>query len=72
MPGNLLTSGFPLPVPEMPMLGIRIRMFLGLPDPDPLVRGTVRIRILPFPHKGVERTGIMLENKILHKILTKN
>jgi hypothetical protein len=23
-----------------PVLGIRIRMFLGLPDPDPLVRGT--------------------------------
>jgi hypothetical protein len=22
------------------VLGIRIRMFLGLPDPDPLVRGT--------------------------------
>jgi hypothetical protein len=24
---------------EKPVLGIRIRMFLGLPDPDPLVRG---------------------------------
>jgi hypothetical protein len=23
----------------VPVLGIRIRMFLGLPDPDPLVRG---------------------------------
>ncbi len=23
-----------------PVLGIRIRQFLGLPDPDPLVRGT--------------------------------
>jgi hypothetical protein len=42
----------------------RIRMFLGLQDldPDPLVRGTVRIRIriLPFSHRGVERTEIML------------
>jgi hypothetical protein len=40
-------------------------MFLGLPDPDPdpLVRGTdpgSLIRILPFSHKGVERTEIML------------
>jgi hypothetical protein len=42
--------------------------FLGLPDPlvrstdpDPLVRASeVRIRILPFSHKGVERTEIML------------
>jgi hypothetical protein len=25
---------------EIPVLGIRIRMFFGLPDPDPLVRGT--------------------------------
>ena len=24
---------------QKPVLGIRIRMFLGLPDPDPLVRG---------------------------------
>ncbi len=35
------------------------RMFLGLqdPDPDPLVRGTVRIwiGILPLSRKGVER-----------------
>jgi hypothetical protein len=29
------------------------------PDPDPLVRGTVRIRILPFSHKRIERTDIM-------------
>ncbi len=37
-------------------------MFLGLPDPDPLVRGTdpAPDRIHPFSHKGVERTEIML------------
>jgi hypothetical protein len=36
-------------------------MFLGLPDPDPLVTGTVRIRfrLLPFSHKGVEQTAMM-------------
>ncbi len=39
---------------------IRNRMFLGLPDQDPLVRG-ILIRILPFSQKGVERTEIMLE-----------
>jgi Leucine-rich repeat (LRR) protein len=38
-------------------------MLLGLPDPDPLryrylVRG--RIRVLPFSHKGVERTELVL------------
>jgi hypothetical protein len=45
----------------------RIRMFLGLPDPDPLVRGTdpesgsgSGPRILPFSHKCVDRTEIML------------
>jgi hypothetical protein len=56
----------------LPVLRIRIqirtiRMFLGLPDPDPLVRGTDpdpaadpdRLRILPFSHKYVERTEIM-------------
>jgi hypothetical protein len=45
-------------------IGCRIPVFLGLPDPDPLVRGTVwiriRLRILPFSHKGVEWTEIML------------
>jgi hypothetical protein len=50
------------------MLGIQIGilMFLGLPDPDPLVKGTDpdMIWILPFSHKGVERTEIMLANKI--------
>jgi hypothetical protein len=40
-----------------------IHMFLGLPDPDPF--SEVWIRILPFSHKGVERTEIMLANKIL-------
>jgi hypothetical protein len=41
------------------VLGIRVRMFLGLLDPDldPIV-----IWILPYSHKGVERT---------EKILTK-
>jgi hypothetical protein len=46
---------------------IQIRMFLGLPDPDPLVRGTdpdlapdrIRLRILPFSHRCVEMTEIM-------------
>jgi hypothetical protein len=44
--------------PNFSVLGIRIRirihrtrMFLGLPDPDPLVRGMDRLRILPFLHK---------------------
>jgi hypothetical protein len=44
-------------------------MFLGFPDPDPLVRGTIRIRLqlqlLPFSHKGAERPELMLANKIL-------
>jgi hypothetical protein len=39
-------------------------VFLGLPDPDPepLVRVRIRIwlQILPFSHKGVEQTDIML------------
>jgi hypothetical protein len=35
-------------------------MFLGFPDPDPLDREVwIRMRILPFSHKGVERTEIM-------------
>jgi hypothetical protein len=38
----------------------RISMFSGLPDPDPLVRGTVPDQDpLPFSQKGVERTEIM-------------
>jgi hypothetical protein len=51
------------------VLGIRnwIRMFLGLPDPDPLVRGTV-LNLAPDPsHKCVERTEILPTNKILTK-----
>jgi hypothetical protein len=39
-------------------------MFLGLPDPDPLVRALevwIELRILLFSHKGVEQTEIMLE-----------
>jgi hypothetical protein len=39
-------------------MGIRIWMFLGLPDPDPLVRGMDPDP--SFSHKGVERTEIML------------
>jgi hypothetical protein len=37
-------------------------MSLGLqdPDPDPLVRGMDTAPDLPFSHKGVERTEIML------------
>jgi hypothetical protein len=48
----------------LPVLGIwirRIRMFLGLPDPDSLVRG---INPDPDPslfHKCVERTEEMLD-----------
>jgi hypothetical protein len=59
------------------MLGIwiciRIRKFLGLPDPDPLVRGgRIRIPILPYSHNDVERTKIMLAKKFIYKILAKN
>jgi hypothetical protein len=49
-----------------PVLEIRIRMFCGLPDPDPFISDEsqvwirIRIRILPFSQKGVERTEIML------------
>jgi hypothetical protein len=41
-------------------------MILGLPDPDPLVTGMdpdsarLLILILPFSHKGVEGTEILL------------
>jgi hypothetical protein len=49
-----------------PVLGIRIRirsirMFLGLPDPDPLIRGMDPDPApdLPFSHKCVERSEIM-------------
>jgi hypothetical protein len=43
------------------MFGIqirRIRMFLGLPDPEPLVIW-IRIRILPFSHKCQRRQNAM-------------
>jgi hypothetical protein len=48
-------------------IGDQIRMFLGLPDPDPLVRGTdpdlvpdrIRLRILPFSHRCAELTEIV-------------
>jgi hypothetical protein len=40
------------------VLGIRIRMFVGLPDTDPLVRGTDPD--FSLSHKGVKRTEIML------------
>ncbi len=56
------------------VLGIRIRrirMFLGLPNPDPLVRGTdsdpdQAIRNLHFSQEGVERTDIMLGKYNFH------
>jgi hypothetical protein len=50
-------------VPQEAVLEIRIRnqirMFLGLPDLDPLFRG--RSPVLPFSHKGVELTEIITE-----------
>jgi hypothetical protein len=39
----------------------RIRMFLGLTDPDPLVRGTDPAPDPSFFQKCVERTEIMLD-----------
>jgi hypothetical protein len=52
-----------------------IRMFLGLPDPDPLVRGTdldrIWLRILSFSHKSVKRTEIMLAKKNLSQNFSK-
>jgi hypothetical protein len=35
-------------------------MFLGLPDPDPLVRGMDLDPDPSFSHKGIEGTEIML------------
>jgi hypothetical protein len=32
-------------------------MFFGLPDPDPEVRNRIRLRILTFSHRCVERTA---------------
>jgi hypothetical protein len=39
------------------VLGIRIRMFLGLPDPhpDPLVKSRIQIRILPSSSKNSKK-----------------
>jgi hypothetical protein len=49
-------------------------MFLGLQDPDPVVRG-IGMDPIPDPslsHKGVERTEIMLVKiKFSRKILAK-
>ncbi len=44
------------------VLGIQVRMFLGLPDPDPLVRGTDPDPdpSLSFSQKGVGQTEIIL------------
>jgi hypothetical protein len=49
------------------MLGIRISMFLGIPDLDPLVNGKELDPLVrgtdpdpSFSHKGVEQTEIML------------
>jgi hypothetical protein len=53
----------------------RIRVFLGLPDPYPSVRGTDPDPA-PDPslsHKGLERTKTMLAKlNFLHKIFAKN
>jgi hypothetical protein len=52
-------------------------MFLGIPDPDQLVRGMdPDLALDPDPslftqHKGVELTEIMLENKILTQYFSK-
>ncbi len=42
------------------MLGIRIRMFLGLPEPDSIVRGTDPDPAPDPEWIGGERTEIML------------
>ncbi len=47
----------------------KIRMLLGLPD-DPVVTVRIRIQILPFPHKSVQRTEIMVASKIFIKKLS--
>jgi hypothetical protein len=40
-------------------MGIRISMFLGLSDPDPLLSGMDPDPDLPFSHKGIEWTEKM-------------
>jgi hypothetical protein len=49
-----------------PVLGIRTRMFLGLPDPDPLVRG-----MDPDPSLGVSGLKQCLQNKSLTQNFSK-
>ncbi len=53
-----------VPETSLPDPDRMIRMFLGLPDPhpDPLVTGTDPDpdRILPFSHKSVEQTEIIV------------
>jgi hypothetical protein len=44
----------------VPVLGIQIRMFLGLQDLDLLVRGMDTAPDPSHSQKGVERTEIML------------
>jgi hypothetical protein len=57
------------------IISAMIRMFLGLSDPDPVVRGTdpgrIWLRILSFSHKSVKRTEIMLANKNLSQNFSK-
>jgi hypothetical protein len=52
-------------IQRLAVLGIRIRKFLGLPNLDPSVRGTDPDQNPSLSHKGVERTEILLQNKIL-------
>jgi hypothetical protein len=53
------------------MLIRRILMFLGLPDPDPLVRGTDLDPDPSVSYKWVERTEIMLAKEKNKKNLAK-
>ncbi len=76
MVGHWPSVAFLLTKYQMELMGIRIRMFLSLQDPDPLVRGKdpgvrnrIRLRILPFSHKCVEQTEIMFAK--YGEILTK-
>ncbi len=49
------------PDPGSATLVLGIRMFLDLPDPDSLSEVPIRLRILPFSHKCLERTEIILD-----------
>ncbi len=51
----------------IPVLGIRIRIFLGLQDPDPLVRGTD-----PDPSLLLIKVLSGLKYCLQNKILTQN